>query len=124
MGKKYLGIGPSAHSFDGESRQWNIANNTLYIRSLQRGALNFEQEQLTLNDHFNEYVMTALRTRWGIDTARVKAQFGDEKFNMLQKNALQFIAGDLLSQKNNLITLTRKGMLVADRIICDLFVEE
>jgi len=122
-GKKYLGLGPSAHSCDGESRQWNIANTALYIQSLQKGELNFEREQLTLNDRFNEYVMTALRTSWGLDAGYVKAQFGDEKTAILEKNASRFIHDDLLSRKNNIITLTRKGKLLADRIICDLFVE-
>ncbi len=122
-GKKYIGLGPSAHSFDGKSRQWNIANNTLYIQSLEKGVPNFEREALTDNDRFNEYVMTSLRTMWGIDTGYVKQHFEENKFALLEKNTSRFIEEELLSQHDNIITLTQKGKLVADRIICDLFAE-
>ncbi len=122
-GKHYLGMGPSAHSYDGESRQWNITNTALYIQSLQQGGLNFEKEQLTGNDRYNEYVMTSLRTRWGVDMGYVKAHFGDEKSAMLEKNALKFFEEHALARNDETITLTRKGKLIADRIICDLFAE-
>ena len=80
FGKLYLGIGPSAHSFDGSRRKWNVSNNTKYIKSLEKGDLPFEEEVLSEADRYNEYVMTRLRTMWGIDLAEVEEMFGS-KFN-------------------------------------------
>lgn len=119
-GKKYLGLGPSAHSFDGVSRQWNIANNTLYIRSLEKGELNFEKETLTSNNRFNEYIMTSLRTKWGIDQNLLKEKF--EEFSArFAKNIEPFFENKSLQTENEKITLTRKGKLIADKIISELF---
>lgn len=120
IGKKYLGLGPSAHSFDGKSRQWNISNNTLYIQSLEKGELNFEKETLTSNNRFNEYIMTSLRTKWGIDQNLLKEKF--EEFSArFAKNIEPFFENKSLQTENEKITLTRKGKLIADKIISELF---
>jgi oxygen-independent coproporphyrinogen-3 oxidase len=74
--KKYIGIGPSAHSYDGVSRSWNIANNTLYIKALDADELPNEIEILSEADRFNEYIMTGLRTIWGVSLNRIKSEFG------------------------------------------------
>ena len=78
LGKKYIGIGPSAHSFDGFTRSWNVANNTFYINSVEIGDRQFEAETLSPTDRYNEYVMTGLRTIWGIDLERIALEFGNE----------------------------------------------
>ncbi len=119
-GKKYLGLGPSAHSFDGISRQWNISNNTLYIQSLEKGELNFVKETLTNSNRFNEYIMTSLRTKCGIDQNFLKEKF--EEFSaQFAKNTEPFFENKSLQTENEKITLTRKGKLIADKIICELF---
>jgi len=88
LGKKYLGIGPSAHSFDGRYRSWNISNNPLYIKAIEAGELPSEIEELSVFDRYNEYVMTGLRTIWGVDLTRVSNEFGAEFYNYLFKNPL------------------------------------
>jgi len=123
-GKKYLGLGPSAHSFDGASRQWNIANNTLYVQSLEKGELNFEKETLTPCNRFNEYVMTSLRTKWGIDTNYLKANFDSSTVTRFENDAQKFFSRDELIFENGKFFLTRKGKLLADKIISALFETE
>ncbi len=120
-GKKYLGLGPSAHSFDSVSRQWNISNNTLYVQSLSTGELNFEKETLTENNRFNEYIMTALRTKWGVDKNLLKEKFGEEHVEQFEKNAEPFFENQSLQAESEKIILTRKGKLIADKIISELF---
>lgn len=75
LGKSYLGIGPAAHSYDGNSRKWNISNNPLYIKSLEKGEIPQETEDLSVSDKYNEYVMTRLRTKFGVDIAEVFQKF-------------------------------------------------
>lgn len=123
-GKKYLGLGPSAHSYDGISRQWNIANNTLYIQSLAKGKLNFEKEVLSETDRFNEYLMTALRTKWGIDKNYLRENFGAMRFIRFEKAASRFLQQQMLVADNGKITLSRSGKLIADRIISEMFEAE
>jgi oxygen-independent coproporphyrinogen-3 oxidase len=84
LGKKYIGIGPSAHSYDGVSRSWNIANNTLYIKALDADEL---PEILSEADRFNEYIMTGLRTIWGVSLNRIKSEFGQVYLDYLLKQA-------------------------------------
>ena len=125
-GKSYLGIGPSAHSFNGSSRSWNLANNALYIASIQKKELPLETEQLSLADRFNEYVMTALRTMWGIDLNKVKADFGTDLIYHIERETKVYAeAGDIETTEGNFLRLTAKGKLLADRIASDIFwVEE
>lgn len=122
-GKHYLGIGPSAHSFNGYSRQWNIANNALYIKSLSERVLNFEQEILTATNRVNEYIMTSLRTIWGLDLSYFAQQFGMEARDFLLSNAQAFIAKKQLLYQNDILLLTKKGKLFADAIASELFFE-
>ncbi len=120
-GKKYLGLGPSAHSYDGVSRQWNIASNARYIQSLEKGELPFEKETLSENDRFNEYIMLSLRTKWGVDKKIMKQIFQEEKLKSFEKTVSNYLADDWLVCENEKITLSRKGKLIADRIISGLF---
>ncbi|MFZ4262433.1 radical SAM family heme chaperone HemW [Sphingobacterium sp. HJSM2_6] len=121
-GKHYLGIGPSAHSFNGNSRSWNIANNTLYTKALLNKELPQETEVLSKDDQYNEYVMTSLRTIWGIDQHYIIRTFGSDYNNELLKNIQPYLEnGAVQIAKEQTITLTPKGKLIADQIASDLF---
>lgn len=127
QGKKYLGIGPSAHSFDGQSRQWNIANNNSYIRSLTKDELPAEKEILTTTQQLNEYIMTALRTSQGIVLARAEEIVEDEgnKKGMTSERLLlksvKYINRGLMYSGGDVLRLTKEGKLLADGIAADLF---
>ncbi|RZK06162.1 MAG: radical SAM family heme chaperone HemW [Flavobacterium sp.] len=121
LGKKYLGIGPSAHSYDGVSRSWNIANNIVYLKSLEESKLPSEKEILTEEDRYNEYVMTGLRTIWGVSLDRIQNEFGAKLLSYLLKQSEKFLNDDLLSIENNVLKTTKKGKFLADGIASDLF---
>ena len=121
LGKKYIGIGPSAHSYDGEKRGWNIANNSLYLKSIQNDELPIETEVLTVSDRYNEYIMTGLRTIWGVSLERIENEFGLEYLNYLKKQSQKFLNDDLLSIENNILKPTPKGKFLTDGIASDLF---
>ena len=121
LGKKYLGIGPSAHSFDGKSRSLNIANNMLYLKSISADKLPHEIEILTQQDRYNEYVMTGLRTIWGVSLERIEKEFGKDYLNYLLNQADKFLIDGLLSIAENVMTTTAKGKFLADGIASDLF---
>ena len=121
LGKKYIGIGPSAHSYDGEKRGWNIANNSLYLKSIQNNELPIETEILTISDRYNEYIMTGLRTIWGVSLERIETEFGLEYLNYLKKQSQKFLNDDLLSIENNILKPTAKGKFLTDGIASDLF---
>lgn len=121
LGRKYLGLGPSAHSFDGSSRQWNVANNALYIQSLQQGAVPHEKEVLTPTQQLNEYIMTSLRTMEGLNIGYVTGKFGNEKANSIVKNADKFRNSGLLQWDGERLWLTKEGKLMADGIAAELF---
>lgn len=123
-GVHYLGLGPSAHSFNGNSRQWNVSNNQQYIQLLQQNNIPFEKEELTSTQKLNEYIMTSLRLMEGCDLNKVKKAFGSEQADQLKKEALSFILKDWLKEENDHLILTREGKLFADRIASDLFFEE
>ena len=116
--KKYLGIGPSAHSFNENSRQWNVSNNTVYIESINKGIIPFEREELTAIQKTNEYIMTSLRTMEGLDLTKVEAELTDR----LIKQTRKYVDRGLLLQKNSWLILTNEGKLLADGIASDLFV--
>ncbi|MDF2187202.1 radical SAM family heme chaperone HemW [Paraflavitalea sp. CAU 1676] len=122
QGKKYLGLGPSAHSFDGKGRQWNIANNALYIQSLVKGTVPFEEEILTADQRLNEYIMISLRTMEGLNLEQVKVLAGEKVMNEIHRQSLRYIDQQLLTEKHNRLTLTKQGKLFADRMAGDLFV--
>ncbi|MDQ5929063.1 MAG: radical family heme chaperone HemW [Bacteroidota bacterium] len=121
LGKKYLGIGPSAHSYDGVSRSWNIANNSLYLKTIEANELPSETEILTLTDRYNEYIMTGLRTIWGISLEKIKTDFGLLYFDYLEKQAQKFIDQNLLSIQNKILKPTTQGKFLTDGIASDLF---
>ena len=119
-GKQYLGIGPSAHSFNGHSRQWNVAHNAQYIKSLKQNALNFEVEDLTQKDIFNEYIMTGLRTIWGVDLNKIESFGLEVKAHFIEKS-ITYLQQSLMIQEGKHYKLTSKGRLLSDGIISELF---
>jgi oxygen-independent coproporphyrinogen-3 oxidase len=124
QGKSYLGLGPSAHSFNGNSRCWNVAHISRYIDSVAAGMAEAETETLSRVTQLNEYIMTTLRTMWGCNLAVVKHEFGQATAEQLLAEALPFIeAGRMIYTENKLI-LTPEGMLFADGIAADLFSEQ
>lgn len=121
LGKKYMGIGPSAHSYDGVARSWNIANNSLYLRAIQEVKLPNETETLSEADRYNEYIMTGLRTIWGVSLDRIQAEFGQTYLDYLMKQTQKFRNDGLVSIENNVLKPTKKGKFLTDGIASDLF---
>jgi oxygen-independent coproporphyrinogen-3 oxidase len=120
LGAPYLGIGPSAHSFDGTSRQWNVANNAQYMKSIEAGKVPSEREELAPTDQYNEYLMTGLRTMWGVSVSHLQEhfpQFVDSFFTGIQPLLYQ----RLLIKQEDRYALSDEGKLLADRIASDLF---
>lgn len=124
LGKKYIGIGPSAHSYDGKSRSWNVANNSLYLKGIASANRDFETEELTLADQYNEYIMTGLRTIWGVSLEKIQADFGLDFRERLLTDANRFIEGNLLKTENGNLVTTEKGKFLADGLASDLFITE
>lgn len=122
LGKKYMGIGPSAHSYDGVSRSWNIANNPLYLKAIQDDKLPNEIEVLSEADRYNEYIMTGLRTIWGVSLYRIETEFGQTYFEYLMKQAQKFLNDELLFVEDNILKPTKKGKFLTDGIASDLFI--
>lgn len=119
--ENYLGLGPSAHSYNGITRQWNISNNALYIQSVDSGIVNFEKESLTTSQRYNEYILTSLRTMWGTSLDFINEKYGHDYVTFSIKEAQNYISSnDLLIEQNKLF-LTDKGKLIADKISSDLF---
>lgn len=123
-GKKYLGIGPAAHSFNKTSRQWNIANNPKYIDSIFRDELPMQVEQLKLNDRFNEYLMVSFRTSKGVDAHYLEDEFGSAVLATFENAAKEFIANSWIENKNGFYKTTTSGKLMADKIAAELFITE
>jgi oxygen-independent coproporphyrinogen-3 oxidase len=121
LGKKYIGIGPSAHSYDGISRSWNVSNNSLYLKSIQEDKLPNEIEILSITDRYNEYVMTGLRTIWGVSLDRIETEFGRKYLDYLNKQVQKFLNDDLVFIENNILKPTPKGKFLTDGIASDLF---
>ncbi|HET9056842.1 MAG TPA: radical SAM family heme chaperone HemW [Chitinophagaceae bacterium] len=121
LGKNYLGLGPSAHSHNGQSRQWNISNNALYIEALNKNTIPFEKEELSLTQQLNEYIMTSLRTAEGLNLNFVAEKFGEDYGEKILNACMdkKFAWGILTIQPS--IVLNNKGKLFADRIASDLF---
>lgn len=119
-GSPYLGIGPSAHSYNGVSRQWNVANNALYLKALEQGRSPFEIEILTPAQRYNEYVMTALRTIWGCEPEHMRL-LGTDFAGYFEQQAQRFVREGTLEQNAGAFRLTRAGKLLADRIAMELF---
>ena len=121
LGEKYIGIGPSAHSYNGISRSWNISNNALYLKSISENKLPSETELLSKTDRYNEYIMTGLRTIWGVSLDRIEKEFGNDYLDYLNKQAQKFLDDNLLIIEENIIKSTPKGKFLTDGIASDLF---
>ena len=122
LNKKYLGIGPSAHSFNGEERGWNVRNNFQYTNQIEKGKIPIEIEHLTDNDKFNDYILTRLRTKWGLDLKVVSTllkECPENEFHLELKKHIQF---ENLIEKDGFIYLSYKGKFITDKIASDLFV--
>ena len=119
-GTEYLGIGPSAHSFNGSQRQWNVKSNSIYLRNIRNGSY-FETEVLSENDHYNEYVMTSLRTDSGIDTDILSKRFGARKLQYFVAQAEKFVAQGNIVQRKSVYYIPAERYLISDSIISDLF---
>lgn len=119
-GVKYLGLGPSAHSFNGISRSWNSSHIESYIKALESGLPYFEEEILSKNNKYNEYVLTRIRTIWGVSAKELEELFGSEKSTYFRKNIEKYINSDLVKLDNGIYNLTEKGMFVSDEIMANL----
>ncbi len=121
QGKKYIGIGPSAHSYDGISRGWNVNNNPKYINQINEGVLPMETEILSKIDRYNEYVMTGLRTIWGVSLEQIKTEFGEQYHSYLMQQAKPKIEAQLLYIVNGNLLVSPEAKFLSDGIASDLF---
>jgi oxygen-independent coproporphyrinogen III oxidase len=124
QGKPYIGIGPSAHSFDGHTRRWNVSNNELYLKSIHENIVPSEHEVLSATQQLNEYIMTSIRTMEGLDLNFISKKFGKERSRKLQELTNKFQATGKTKMQNSKIILTKEGKLFADGIAADLFFED
>jgi oxygen-independent coproporphyrinogen-3 oxidase len=121
LGKKYIGIGPSAHSYDGQKRGWNVSNNSVYMKSILENKLPMETEILSKTDRYNEYIMTGLRTMWGVSLERIEKEFGKTYLDYLNRQAARYIEDHLLFIDDDILRTTQKGKFLSDGIASDLF---
>ena len=121
QGKKYMGIGPSAHSFDGHRRAWNVRNNAKYINSIASGELPMETEVLSITDQYIEYVMTGLRTIWGVSLDKINSEYGETYVDYIKQHSRKKIEAGLLTFSEGVLLVTKKGKFLADGIAADLF---
>ena len=119
-GKKYLGCGPSAHSFNGVSRQWNVASLEGYIKGVEEGELDYEVEELDLYTRYNDYVLTSIRTCWGMSLSKLRSEFGQELYRYCMRMAKPHVDQGVLENSEGVLRLTRKGIFVSDGIMSDL----
>jgi oxygen-independent coproporphyrinogen-3 oxidase len=119
-GKKYLGCGPSAHSFDGSSRQWNVASLEKYIRGIQADKPDFEIEELDLYTRYNDFVITSIRTCWGMSLSRLRSEYGEELYRYCLRMAKPHLDEGVLEISDDVLKLTRKGIFISDGIMSDL----
>ena len=121
QGKAYLGIGPSAHSFDQHSRSWNISNNSIYINSIKSGVSAAKAEVLSIEDRYNEYIMTGLRTIWGVSLTKINMDFGAEMESRFLKSIQKYLDLELLEIKDRNVICTADGKFLVDGIAAELF---
>ena len=119
--KKYIGIGPSAHSFNGVSRSWNVSNNSLYIKAIESGQMFLEKENLSEIDQYNEYIMTGLRTIWGVSVHYLEEKFGSNYRKHFKNKSQKFIDSNHLTLTDDVVKTTIKGKFLADGIASELF---
>ncbi|GAB7089085.1 radical SAM family heme chaperone HemW [Marinifilum fragile] len=119
--KQYLGIGPSAHSYNLKQREWNIAHNYKYMKAVQEGGEFSEKEDLNFFDRFNDLILTSLRTYWGLDLGLVKEQFGDDLYRHCEKKAAKYIQSEHIRKENNALILSDEGVFISNDIMSDFF---
>jgi oxygen-independent coproporphyrinogen-3 oxidase len=122
MGVNYLGLGPSAHSYNGISRSWNVSHIDSYIKCIENNLSYFEEEQLTEKQKYNEYILTRIRTIWGVSLIEIENRFGPEMASYFFKNIDNQIKLNLVVHKNNIFTLTAKGLFISDEIMTNLMI--
>ena len=121
--EKYLGIGPSAHSYSGKFRKANVANNAKYLKGIKEGEVPAEVITLTPEDQVNEYILTSLRTKWGCDMSRLKTKYNVDLLTKQEHYLNKLASQDLIYEDEGCLILTNKGKLLADKIASDLFIE-
>ena len=117
---KYVGLGPAAHSYNGDHRSWNVASINRYIKSIGVGTPEREVEQLSLNDKYNEFILTGLRTMWGLDLQELRARFGEQLHRYCLENAQRYLDQKLLQSDEGVLRLTREGIFISDGIMSEL----
>jgi oxygen-independent coproporphyrinogen-3 oxidase len=120
----YIGLGPSAHSFNGYSRQWNLSDIGKYITQVSKGEIYFEREELDSKTRFNEYIMTGLRTMWGINLDYIERTFEKEGYDYIINMSGKFIDYGLMKQENGFLVLTNQGKMISDNIISELMMPQ
>ncbi len=122
LGEKYLGLGPSAHSYNRKKRRWNVAHVESYVNGISTGSEYFEEEELGTREHFNEYILTRIRTKWGVDLTYVKQQFGKEIHDYLLKQIEKYKKAGTVLLQDGIVTLGRDGLLISDEIMSELMI--
>lgn len=122
QGEKYLGLGPSAHSFNGSSRRWNVAHTEAYIKGAEKNISYFEEEQLSEKEKYNEYILTRIRTKWGISLHEIEIRFGEACAENASGILRKYVAAKHLIEKNGIYTFTRQGFFISDTIISDFMI--
>jgi len=120
QGEKYLGIGAAAHSFDGESRAWNISSINEYIQGVENNSLKFETENLDNHTRYNDFILTGMRTIWGVDLNKLEERFGSDLMNYCLKNVNKYIRQGLVVNAGDILKLTKEGIFLSDSIMSDL----
>ena len=120
-GESYLGLGPSAHSYDGTTRRWNVANNAEYMKKIFAGEITYETEVLSTREQFNETIMLGLRAKWGVDLEKIRVKFGDEYSRHLAESMQKHLAAGHVRLDGNMLHLTQGGKFLSDGIASDLF---
>ena len=121
-GNEYLGIGPSAHSYNKNSRQWNISSVNKYIKNINKGVIPFEKEILDIQKKYNEYIITSIRTIWGVDLSLVQKKFGDDYYSNITRSHKKWLKSKDIIKSKNKILLTKKGKFISDTIASDLII--
>jgi oxygen-independent coproporphyrinogen-3 oxidase len=119
---EYIGVGPSAHSYNITSRQWNVASVEKYLNSINNSAVPYEKEVLSINDRFNDYVITGLRTMWGIDLSYVEKEFGENYYQHLLKSSKKYLQSSQLDIKDKHLKIKHDGIFISDTIMSDLLI--
>lgn len=120
LGKKYLGLGPAAHSYDGQNRSWNVASISKYIEGIRAENPNLEIEVLDENTRYNDFILTGMRTKWGVNLSDLESLFGPKMKVFCLKNARKYLDQGFLTENDNILKLTRQGIFISDGIMSDL----